>query len=517
MSAHVEISKRLVTINAASTAIRRILSITVLVWLQQHLLRRITPEEYSLLPVLMALMMFVPLIPALLSSGMGRFVTEAYARGDEGRVTQIVSTMFPVLSGAAVFLCAVGWTAAWNVDHILEIAPERVDEARIMLGLLVAGAAAGIALSPFTMALNVQQKIVQANLISLGVEVLRVVLLLILLNALGTEVLWVIVSSVVAGVSGLLVTCVISRRLMPTLRFRPREARRELIRPLLSFGTWATVGQLSQTVREVMDPLILHKMATPVDVNAFAVGSSVDFHLRRVIFEAASSAQTPLTAMHATGEEERLKRTYFRMGRYTLWILLFAGVPLVVFRNELIAVYLKETAEVYASASIVMALLLARFVIIFPNSVMAMTAIARNQLKSLNLRSVVFEATNLGLTFYLVGSLKMGAVGSALSTIIVTVTLGPLLYWSFGLQVVGARLGPWLKATLRPGVVPALAAAPVWLALQHFATPRTWLTLGLEAAAGCAVYLFVLIAFCLRDDERGELRAALAKVRSRFS
>jgi len=74
----VELSKRLVLINSASSLLTRMLSISVLIWLQQYLLMRIKPEEYSLLPVLYSVMMFAPLITTILTGGLGRYIVEAY-------------------------------------------------------------------------------------------------------------------------------------------------------------------------------------------------------------------------------------------------------------------------------------------------------------------------------------------------------------------------------------------------------------------------------------------------------
>ena len=67
----------MVLINSASSLVTRMLSISVLIWLQQYLLKRITPEEYSLLPVLYSVMMFAPLITTILISGLGRYIAEA--------------------------------------------------------------------------------------------------------------------------------------------------------------------------------------------------------------------------------------------------------------------------------------------------------------------------------------------------------------------------------------------------------------------------------------------------------
>ena len=137
MNSQVEISKRLVFINSASSLVSRVLNVSVLIWMYQYLLRRISAEEYSLLPVLGSIMLFAPLLTTVLTGGLGRYIVEAYAKGDERRVTQIVSTMFPLLLGAGFLFLALGWLFSWHIDRILTLSPERLWDARIMMGLMM--------------------------------------------------------------------------------------------------------------------------------------------------------------------------------------------------------------------------------------------------------------------------------------------------------------------------------------------------------------------------------------------
>ena len=62
----VEISKRLVIINSLSSILTIVLEMIFNFWLYQYLARRITPEEYSLLPVVMSIMIFTPLLTVFL-------------------------------------------------------------------------------------------------------------------------------------------------------------------------------------------------------------------------------------------------------------------------------------------------------------------------------------------------------------------------------------------------------------------------------------------------------------------
>jgi hypothetical protein len=128
-----EISKRIVLINSASSVATQVLHFSVLVWLQQYLLRRISPEEYALYPVVMAVMVFSPLLTVFLTSGLGRFVVVAHAR-DERQVTQIVQPLSdPARAGFLVL--GLGWWFAWNVAAFSD--PRNTPGMPIMLATLI--------------------------------------------------------------------------------------------------------------------------------------------------------------------------------------------------------------------------------------------------------------------------------------------------------------------------------------------------------------------------------------------
>ena len=197
MNSQVEISKRLVFINSVSSLVSRVLNVSVLIWMYQYLLLQISVEEYSLLPVLGSVMMFAPLLTMVLTGGLGRYIVEAYAKGDERRITQIVSTMFPLLLSTGFAFLALGWLFSWYIDRILTISPERLWDARVMMGLMMFSAAIRLPLTPFGIGLYVRQKFVLMNLIKVGQELLQIALLFVLLVGVSTRVLWVIVDAFV--------------------------------------------------------------------------------------------------------------------------------------------------------------------------------------------------------------------------------------------------------------------------------------------------------------------------------
>ncbi len=130
-TSNVEISKRLVFINSASSICSRLLNISILIWLYEYLLTRISPEEFAIYPVVAAIMVFAPLFTSLLTGGVSRYIIDAYAVGDRERVTQLVSSILPLLIGAGIVFLGLGFVFAWNIDHLLTIPTERVWDARM--------------------------------------------------------------------------------------------------------------------------------------------------------------------------------------------------------------------------------------------------------------------------------------------------------------------------------------------------------------------------------------------------
>lgn len=509
----IEISKRLVLINTLSSLARKAIVVGVLLWVQRLFITRVPAEEYMLLSITNALVIVLPLIPSMFSAGLRRFATDAYARRDERQVTRIVSTMAPVLWLVAAATALVGLLLIPLIGRIFDdIPPGLLPKAHLMFGLLVLGMALRFAVAPFGLGFDLKQRFVLRNGIGLACEVFKL-LLLIALISYSVDVIWVAVSNFAAGLVEMAVTTSVSMRLVRALRLRLGEFRREIVGELVHFGGWSLLIQISLIVRDQADVFVLGALSTPIELNNFYIGSLPDRQVRQTYVEATASALPAITAMNSTGQNERLRGSFFRLTRYSLWVLMGLALPLIVYRDEVVGLYIGEKEAVYSSVAVVMALLLARVVVIFPNTLLGMVAAAKAQVRPVALQAAAMSAANLLLTLYLVGARGMGAIGSALATLVVTLIGAPLLNWTLAMRLTGSRMGDWLRATFLPGLVPAALAGPVWYLLRSYAPPSGWLALAGQVAVGIAVYALGL-AFALRPQDRSDLTAAWARIRS---
>lgn len=505
----VEVSKRLLLINSASTVGTRLLSLSVIVWLNSYLISKISPEEYSLLPVLYSVLMFAPLLTSVLTSGLSRYVTEAYARGDDERLTQITSTMAPILTGAGVVFLVFGWIFAWNVDRVLNIAPEVVWDARVIMAMLMFSTAIRLPFAPFGIGLHIKQRFVAINAISIGTELARIALLFFLLFGVSTRVLWVVTAAVASELLSLVIIQIASMRAVPALRFRRGSIHWPIAGELTSFGSWNTLASLADTIRSSADPIILNKLATSVDVNCFYIGSLVTQKISLLSNAARGPMLPALTALHAVNDEARLQSMFLRGGRLALWIVMLPATPLIVFNREVVLLYAGET---YVQAGTVMVLSLLLLPLSYGVTMTTAIVNARGRIKTWALIAAALNAVNLLLTLYFVVVLKMGALGSASATLISSLIFYPLFIFPFSLRLVSVSSAQFCRQTLLPGLLPTIAGAIAGAATHVFLSPDTWLTLGLAAMPASLAY-GVAMLFCLREDDREDLLRVGRKLR----
>lgn len=522
----IEISKRLVLINSASAMLTRLLGLTVVVWLFQYLFSHVPDEEFRVYAVISSVVLFLPLLIMAASGGLERFVAEAYSRGDTRRVTQITSTMAPIFLGIGLFVLGTGSLVAWNIDYLLTIPvepdsahPERlIDDARMMFFAMVLSTFVRISFMPFLIGLQVRQKHVWIHVIDLIGTVVWMAALFGLLFGVSTRALWVPVSMLPQAVITVSLSVIASRRSLPALRFQWSEMRRDLVRPLMSFGGWTMIGRIATIARVTAGPLALNELpgaGATTQVNTLKGGQLVDTRLMPLALVPLSTTLPMLTAMQATGQTDRLLRTYYRFCRYVLWAFMFAAVPLIAYRSELWPLYLgAEDFEKISAVTIVMTLLLVRSLTTFPQPVLAQIVGAKDMTRPMAIRVVVIEVLNVIGVLFAVQVLDAGAVGVGITMLSISAVGQPALIWTLGLKITGGTWRDWVRYTMVPGLVPALVAFPVCMILRQVLVPDTWLELGVSGAISCAAYLGAIFAFCLSPSERADAGKVFTKLRS---
>lgn len=521
MASRVEISKRLLLINSASSIGAQVLQMAVLLWVQYRILDRRSAEEFGLSPLVWAVINFIPLFTDILTSGLQRYVIEAYAQGDENRVRQIVSSMFPVLLAGGLALLFGGGLAAWHVDKILVIPEGLIWDARLMMFLPLLVLAAQLPCSPLGQGLYVRQKYVTLNIISLCSDVVKTVVLLALMLGVSTRVIWMVVSMFVGQMISLVVSTILSLRAVPELKYRYAPVDWSTVRAITGFGGWNFLISLASRLREYSVPLILNRLGpgASVELTTFHVGS-IARRLTDQCFGVMARPTYPIiNGMYAMGAMDRFRSAYLRGGRIGLWITLLVAIPALIYAEPVIRLYTKGK---YPDAATVMMLTLACYVLSHGSWLVGTVAAAKAQVRPLGIRLSVAQAAGVVLTIILAGRLGFGrvgaaAIGAAIATLSANAFSAVFFTLPLGLRLAEVKFGSWIRKTLLPGVAPACVTAVVWVSLSLLVKPDTWFEVVACAAAGVPCYFAFLLAFCTEPTDRADLRKILDRVKGRLA
>lgn len=505
-----DFSKKLMVINSASSVATRILSVTVLVWMFNYLLSRIPPEEFAIYPVVMALMVFAPLFFSFLTGGVSRYVVDAYAREDLTEVRCIISSLTPLLGAVSAAFLLLGLAFSVNIEKFLNISPNMIDHARIMMALLIASFTFQMISFPFITGYHIKQRFVEFNILQLLKELLRLLLVVTLLLTVGPQVIWVVASTVVAEFAFQVAAVVRSRQMVPDLTFDRRLVNWSKARELLSFGLWTTVGRLGATLFTNAATLILNIHGTAIDVTSYFVGATFYRQLETMILTATYPLQPSLTAMNALRDRARLASTVFRGGRYALWASMIVTTPLIVYADNFVALYLGEE---FGSATIVIILFMVIFPFTQPTALLPMTAMAMARVREFFLPAFLFQLLGFGLMYVFAAKLEMGALGVTLALTIITVGSQLTYFWRLALTLTGETFTRFVRLVIVPGFMPAVAGLVVWLGLKIATPPDSWIELFGFGALGAVAYAGALLIFCLDASEQRDLRAILAMLR----
>jgi hypothetical protein len=113
---------------------------------------------------------------------------------------------------------------------------------------------------------------------------------------------------------------------------------------------------------------------------------------------------------------------------------------------------------------------------------------------------------NLGVTLYLVAVMKLGALGSALGSLLTAYCA--YLFGYLPLSVITFRipLRRYFVESVVPGVAPWIGGCVVWWYGAKSCDINSWLRLFVVLGAGFLAYAILLLGFCLGGEDRRDLR-----------
>lgn len=505
---HVLVSKKLAIVNASSAVVARLINVFGFVWVLSYLLHRISVEEFSIYPLVNAIMLFSPFFFSFFVGGVTRLTIADYAKNKKLSVETTVSSIFPILFLFSFIFFIGAIFLAENLEHIFSVPPEHQESAAAMLILLASSFTFQMILLPFGMGHHIRQRFIELNAFTITRDLLKITLMYLFFTIFGATIFWVVVATVIAEVLYAVVVTWRSRRLVPALRMRYHAFQWARAREILSFGVWTTLGRLASILYISAGTFVLNLSGTAADVTSYYLAASCFQHIQALITVARQPLQPALIAMHTLRDEARLKDASLRGGKYGLWVALLVALPLAVFSSDFVRLV---SSDGLPHAPLVLILFMALFLVNQPTGMLPSVALARGEVRRFNLRACLSSAICVAAVVWLVRGLDLGAAGAAFAITLGTLATQLLFVLPLYLELSRSTLADVWRHVIAPGLTPAVAGGAAWLATAAVVLPLgTWLALGTAAAGGGVVYAATLLLLCLDPRDRDVVAAVMS-------
>jgi len=431
-----------------------------------------------------------------------RFVAKYRARQEPQGINEITSTLFVVFVGLGAAAYGLFVLAAFNVQDLINVSPEQIGTARILL--LIAGiqVAVGLPFGVFGGVVNGFQRYDVNNLVSIATSI-AVAAVNVALLLLGYGLVSVVLATTSVRIASNFVYRRNAYRVFPLLSVRPSLFRKSRLQEVSGFSVYSAVMDWSNRLNFATDMIIIGAFLSPTAVALWAVPRRLA-DLTRSLTNQFNSVLLPVVVeSDVRNQTDRLRDLLIHGTRLSLFLVVPVAMGLFLMAGPLIGRWVGPSFADSVPIAQILALVVIVRVGIAPASVV-LNGAGRHRL--LACASAGIALTNLALSLWWIR--RYGLPGQALATLIPLTLVTVFLVFPAACRRADVRVSQAFRQAVWPVIWPLPVMIAVVIALRA-ALPMTVPTILFSAACGAICYAAVFATFAIAPLERARYRDQL--------
>jgi len=496
-----------------------LIQFTIALFMVPFLFAELGVEGYGLIGLLAVMLSMSRLVDLGLRNALSRELAEKVARGDRDGFNELANTtlvlylMIGCLLSLACLLGAPGLAAFFKVPE--SMLPIAIPAIRIYGGVSFL---LSFITPVFSASMTSHNRFDTFNSIRISVSAFCSILIFVFLSVTEWALYGWVGIKLLNQVLELIVLRIYCRKITPQLRFGFKWIRRRRLKPLFQLGSYIYALQMTNTLSEHSDPLVISFFRGPAGVALYNPGTQVAKAIRPLVLMLINQLHPLATKQHVDQNQEKQQQILIKGTHYTMLMGSLFCVGMGVFAEPFCRLWLMDSlgADYQLVVKIMMGWAIADF-LMYTGGSQWPVLLGMKRLGFLICVQMPLAMVNLGLSIYLVGHTRLGILGVLVATISVGLIRRPITTW-FAARACGITTRTYVqKAYLRPFLLTAVLL-PLAIGFR-MAIPQThFLWVGLSAVLTGLVWMGLTALFGVDKQERkwifDRLKSSIVQIKS---
>lgn len=310
------------------------------------ILNALGSSDYGLYSIVGGIVTFMNVLGATMVSTSYRFLAIELGRGDEESTRRIYNSVFLIHLILAVLLIAVGETIGlYYVNNFLVVEPGKLADARFVLHISLLTTAISVINVPATGLTIAKEKFLFTSIVAIVHSVLKILLVLAMSVYGGNRLrLFALIMLLLTVLSFIMyqVYCIKTSRNI--IRFSINRNKADY-RAIAGFTGWSTFGAVAGMGNNQGAAMIINYFFGTVLNAAYGIATQVNQYANVFIKSISQAAVPQIMKSYGEGDNARSTGLVYIISRLSSLALLLILVPLLLYTEEILVIWLKEPPE----------------------------------------------------------------------------------------------------------------------------------------------------------------------------
>lgn len=342
---HMEIDNKKITINTLIIYIRLAVTTIIGLFSMRFVMQELGASDYGLYNVVGSIIIMANTLGIALTTTTRRYINIEMGKPG-GNLQKIFNICLFVHVLFAIFMFAfIEIVGTWYIDNFLNVASEKLSDARFVFQISTIVACIGIIIVPYQSLLEAFQKFGQVAIVDISNAILKFIFVLLMVPYEGNELRFYAVSMSLLTASSFVfyhLFCYFQHR---DIIRRSWVWDKALFKEIIVFNNYTALGATTFIARSQCTTMIVNYFFGTIVNAAFAIAFQIQNYVQLFVNNIATASSPQIVQLYGSGKYDQAVALCSKVNRITILLMMSVIISLLVEIKYILSLWLGEYPE----------------------------------------------------------------------------------------------------------------------------------------------------------------------------